>query len=463
MMRSLHARLLTSAAAALALFLLFLTFILDRAVVEIAKEGVEARLRAQIYTLLGATDLDDDGEFSISEPLPEPRFGVPDSELFARIFGSGGEVVWASESSLGRPVSPPPMMRPGAFVFDFLPDESGDQGYFCMSFNVLWERESGAVLRDLTLQVAETDQQFARQVATFRATVVKSFVLAGLIYLAVNTLLLRMALRPLRQLADEVHGVECGEREGVTRHYPLELDALARNLNVLIRQGQGHVQRYRNALGDLAHSLKTPLAVLRNDLDGVLEGERRASVVEQLNRIDMAIQYQLKRAAAAQQSSFGASVPVAPMAQKLVHSLEKVYADRGLVIALHVAEGLRFQGDSQDFYEILGNLADNACKWARHRVEITLGYAGDLTDKGSMTLSFEVSDDGPGLEPAQFDALLARGARGDQAVDGHGIGLAVVSELVEKAYGGQLQLDSSASGTRLRVVLAPPGAKPAKG
>lgn len=454
-MRSIHARLLSSAALALGLFLLLLVLILDRAVVQIAREGVEARLRAQVYTLLGATELDENGEFTIVEPLPEPRFGLPDSDIFARIFGSGGEVVWASESSLGRPVDSPPHIRPGAFVFRALTASESQEGYFCVYFNVLWERESGGVLRDLTLQVAETEQQFKRQVSAFRTTVLQGFLLAGLVYLAVNTLLLRATLRPLRCLADEVRAVEVGELEGITRRYPMELDALARNLNLLIRQGQGHVQRYRNALGDLAHSLKTPLAVLRNDLDGVPNAELKASVVEQLNRIDTAIQYQLKRAAAAQQSRFGVSAPVAPMAEKLVNSLQKVYADRGLAIEVNVTDGLRFQGDTQDFYEIVGNLADNACKWARDRVEIRLHPASGNTGPDARTMICDVIDDGPGLTPAQFSAMCGRGVRGDQQVSGHGIGLAVVTELVEKAYGGSVTLVPATAGTHVRVILGP--------
>lgn len=451
-MNSLQTRVLLSEAVSLSVFLVVLALILDQAVVRIARDGVEARLETQIYMLLGATNLDVDGEFRVAEPLPEPVFRQPGSSSFARVYGSGGEVIWASESSVGRPQITPPFLEPGRFSFFTPAKDSAASGFFFMHFNVVWEAENGALQRDLTLQVAETRTRFAEQIGIFRGMLLRGFLLVGICFLAFNSLLLRHVLSPLRKLSDEVRQIELGERELLSGGYPSELQILADNLGILIRQGQGLVARYRNALADLAHSLKNPLAVLKSSLNAEASGVDEAGLLEQVDRIGQAVDYQLKRATAAQQTQFGRSVEVAPLVAKLVRALSKVYAEKQLEITFDVAPGSRFQGDAEDFYEMLGNLADNACKWARSRVAISVQTerAGDTPRR---RLLIDVVDDGPGLTAADFARLRARGARGDRSVSGQGIGLAVVCELVEATYAGEISLLTSEVGTHLRIIL----------
>ena len=451
--RSLNARILFGAGVSLLVFMVLLGFILDRAFSESALRSVVDRLQTEIYMLLGATDIRADGQFTISTPLPEPRLEMTESDLFARVFDENGVALWRSPSSFRQPAIAPKFARAGDFVFDRIAVETGAPDIFCMHFTVLWEAEDGNTRKVLTLQVCETPRRYRAQVAGFRRSLSFWFVVAGAGFLIMNTLFLQQALTPLRKVADEVTRIESGEKDALTGQYPLELQPLATNLNLLIRQGQNHVKRYRNALGDLAHSLKTPLAVLRTSLEQPeIDDEDRRSALDQLNRVDATIQYQLQRAAAAQKTGFGA-VETEPVVSRLASSLRKVYASRQLTIATEVEPGARFFGEQQDLYEILGNLADNACKWAETEVRIRVCSVPPLAGRLRPALDIEVTDDGPGMTREAFDRYRGRGVRGDSTVDGHGIGLAIVSELVEKAYEGTVELRPFEPGTRIGVRL----------
>jgi two-component system sensor histidine kinase PhoQ len=193
--------------------------------------------------------------------------------------------------------------------------------------------------------------------------------------------------------------------------------------------------RYRNTLGDLAHSLKTPLAVLR----GLTEGRRDddgvpGAVAEQVDRMDAIVRYQLQRTVSSGQGLLARPVAIAPAVAKVVRSLDKVYADKGVRVTVDVEEGLRYGCDEGDLLEVVGNLADNAYKWCRKEVAIEAAH-----DSRDGVLSIAVRDDGDGIAPDRIDAVTRRGVRGDEREPGQGIGLGVVREIVE-SYGGSLSL-----------------------
>jgi two-component system, OmpR family, sensor histidine kinase PhoQ len=272
------------------------------------------------------------------------------------------------------------------------------------------------------------------------------------VLLAAQGLILRWSLKPLRQVAAEIKDIETGRRDELSSGYPEELRPLTTNLNALLRQGRAHLERYRNALGDLAHSLKTPLAVARGALDNDADsGELRRTLGEQVARMNRTVDYQLQRAAAAGRIALSAPLPVAPLARKILDSLAKVYADRALQLRAEIAATTVFYGDEGDLLEILGNLADNACKWCRRQVVVR----AHPTDRDGRTeLMVEVEDDGPGIPADQAPLLLNRGQRADPTVAGHGIGLAVVRDLVEEVYYGRLEIGQGAlGGARVRARL----------
>jgi two-component system, OmpR family, sensor histidine kinase PhoQ len=280
---------------------------------------------------------------------------------------------------------------------------------------------------------------------------------AGLLLLGVVALVLRWSLRPLRRLARDLGEVERGEVEQLEGPYPSELTSLTDNLNAFIESEREHLTRYRNTLADLAHSLKTPLAVLRSRLDTDDAGLLRAEVQEQVGRMNEIVAYQLSRAATSGHQRFSAPLEIEPKAEEIVRSLEKVYASRGVYCEFELDPTARFHGELGDLMELLGNLLENAFKWAGQRVLLTVRPLQEAVPSHLAGLHLVVEDDGPGIAPENVERLLQRGVRGDERVHGHGIGLSIVQDIV-RSYRGELRVTRSEElgGARFEVKI-PPG------
>jgi two-component system sensor histidine kinase PhoQ len=245
-------------------------------------------------------------------------------------------------------------------------------------------------------------------------------------------------------VAQDLTRVEHGERERLSGDYPTELSGLASNLNDFIDSEREHLQRYRNTLADLAHSLKTPLAVLRSQLESSGTPEQlRWTVVEQVGRMDEIVAYQLSRAATSGHTTFAAPIAIGPCAEEVVNSLEKVYASRKILCEFEIDPAARFYGEQGDLLELLGNLLENGFKWANNRVLFT---ARPLDIRGAKRVGVEmiIEDDGPGIPDDKVEHYLQRGVRGDERVQGYGIGLAIVQQLI-KAYRGTMKVTHSSA------------------
>lgn len=450
-MRSLRSRLLIAASVVLAAFLGLTGLSLDRAFRDSALSAVQDRLQAQVYMLLGAVNVDAFNRLTLPQNLPEARFSTPDSGLYADLMDSQGNLVWYSPSMLGLALPFFPAVRnPGDTQFAPLEASDGTP-LFVLAFTVSWEIARNQY-QLYTFRVAETRQNFDDQVWSFRRGLWGWLLASTGVLLAAQGLILRWSLQPLRQVAAEVKDIETGRRDELSSGYPEELQPLTVNLNALLRQGHAHLERYRNALGDLAHSLKTPLAVARGALEnGADPGELRRTLGEQVARMNRTVDYQLQRAAASGRIALSAPLSVAPVARKILDSLAKVYADRAPQLRSEIAATIVFYGDEGDLLEILGNLADNACKWCRRQVVVR---AHPADQDGRTELVLEVEDDGPGIPADQAPLLLNRGQRADPTVAGHGIGLAVVRDLVEEVYYGRLEIGRGAlGGARVRARL----------
>ena len=445
-MLSFTARLLIAASAVLIAFLGLTGLALDRAFRDSAESAVRERLQAQIYMLLGAASVESDGGLVMPRTLPEARLMLPDSGLYALVTDVDGDIVWRSESLLGLRLAPlPAPPRPGQWQFTRHHD-AGERELLLNGFSVTWELGPERT-RGYTFWIAENARYFAEQVRSFRRSLGAWLLGAAGVLLAVQVLVLRWTLRPLRQVAREIRAIESGRQSLLSGRYPRELQPLTANLNQLVREGRAQLDRYRNALGDLAHSLKTPLAVLASVTRQPLPAEDlRSAVRSQIERMNQTVDYQLQRAAAAGRRSLSAGVDVAEPARRVKDSLDKVYAERALELELAIVPGTQFPGEQGDLLELLGNLADNACKWAHSRVRI-----GAWTEAG---LVLQIEDDGPGIPAEQRRGLLDRGRRADSRMPGHGIGLAVVRDLVEEVYQGRLEIgDSPLGGARVRIEL----------
>ena len=256
---------------------------------------------------------------------------------------------------------------------------------------------------------------------------------------------LAWALRPLRRMEAEVKALEGGRQERLGTGYPQELKPLQRALNAFLAAEKGRRQRYSDALGDLSHSLKTPLAAARSLLAN--PGLDRTAVGEHLDRMDRIIRYQLGRAAAGAPGALQAPQPVAPVIRRLGSTLAKVHVAKGLNLHYALDDDCAARIGEDALFELLGNLFDNACKWARSEVRIALAC------KDGDTL-ITIDDDGPGFPDADLGRWLTRGARADQRQEGQGIGLTVANDILG-AVGGSLELERSpARGARVRIRLS---------
>jgi two-component system, OmpR family, sensor histidine kinase PhoQ len=436
------------AACVLAAFFGLVGTVLDRAYHVSVEDGIREKLQVQVYLLLGAADLDETGSLVMPEALPEPRLSFPATGLYAQITRDNGARLWQSASSVGREIPYPAVSTDGDPTFAL----AGNDKYYTLSYPVTWELPNGSE-RNLAFRVAEDRGTTAPLVAGFRQTLWGWLGAIAVALILAQALALRWGLAPLRRLAREIRNIERGERAGLSEDYPQELSTLTRNLNSLLASGSERLQRYRNALADLGHSLKTPLAVLRSAADDEMPSQQRDLIAEQVERMDQAIAYHLQRGAAAGRSALSAAVDPRETLERLGASLNKVYADKSVRLDLIIAPSALFVGDPGDFTEIVGNLLDNAFKWCRNRVRVRARSFNDGQSERSRLL-VEIEDDGPGIPAKDRSHVLARGGRLDELVPGQGIGLTLVREMVEKAYSGTIALDdSSLGGALVRVVV----------
>ena len=287
-----------------------------------------------------------------------------------------------------------------------------------------------------------------RQFATFTWT---ALLILGLGLVIAVFLQVRIGLRPLYALRNEIADVRKGRAARIARAYPLEIQPLAEQVNRLLDHNQETVERQRTHVGNLAHALKTPLSVMLAEA-GSQTGPLPDIVRRQTEVMKAQVDHHLRRArAAARAQMLGEVTPIEPVLDEMAVMLERVFEDKGVVIDWRAPEDLAFRGERQDLQELLGNLMENACKWARRRVRVSAGATG----LGQRVVVVE--DDGPGLPVEQREAALQRGARMDETTPGSGLGLSIVVELT-RAYDGRISLSDSELGG-LKVVLELPAAE----
>ncbi len=435
---SLRARLMLGAALMLVVFLAGAGWAVQRAHEESVRAARFARLQTTVYLLLAGAEVDAAGALVMPVAFPEPRLSLPGSGLYASVVNVARGQTWRSASTIG--LEPPFLRETGTGQWRYEVVGAAGRSYLAVGTGVSWGGSAGAV--PLVLSVVEDKAEFDREIAVFERTSWAWLGGAALLLLASQTLLLRWGLAPLGEATREIRAIEHGEQTAVEGRYPVEVAALTDNLNTLIAQERQRQTRYREALSFLAHSLKTPLAVLRTALSE--PSTLPTAVAAQVTRMDDIVQHQLGRAAASGASRFVPALALAPVLERIRDSLAKVYADKGLVFALDCAPALAWRIDEGDAFEILGNLMDNAAKWARQRVAVSARREGDA-------LLLRIDDDGPGF--GDTSAILQLHVRGDERVPGHGVGLAVVNDLVA-SHGGELTLGrTERGGGRVEIVL----------
>ena len=457
--RSLQSRQLLAASIGLVAFLALAGFALDRAFVDVAGQGLRERLKAYAFTYAGGIEFARDGSLIPPEAPPDGRFNRPGSGLYAKVELPSGH--WFSGSAQGPRLPHGEVLGGHEETFDGpLPivKSDGSRGeVYRYGIGLVDATRSDDAEFPYTIYVMEDAGTLPLQVRVFRQALWGYLGIAGVVLLLLQAVILRWSLLPLRRVIEELKRVQRGQAARMSERHPRELEPLTDSINAFVESERENLDRQRNTLADLAHSLKTPLAVLRTRVDsGAAEHELREELDTQLRRMNDLVGYQLARAASGGHKLFAAPVAIEPHAEQIVRGLEKIYASKGVICEFEINPEARFHGEPGDLQELLGNLLENAFKWARSRVLLTI-QPGATSPSRRPGLLIAVEDDGPGIAPERIAHVLQRGVRGDERVQGHGIGLAIVQDMV-RSYRGELGVSASKElgGAKFEVTL-PPG------
>ncbi len=440
--QSLSGRLILASVILLPMILAVTATALDRAFAQSQQVAETERLRTQIYLLLGAAEIIGE-EIWLPDQLQEPRFNQPESGLYARVL-EGSNTVWQSPSAmmaeLPNPLGPP--LTAGQEQFSEILINSNLA--HTLSFDVVWDTELGFE-KTYRFEVYHDQAPLLAEKKSYRRQLQQWLGLMAIALVVVLWLIQKWGLQPLSALAQDLKRVETGESLCLDTDYPSEIQPVITNLNRVLETERAQRDRYRNTLSDLAHSLKTPLAVIR----GSLNQDISSNVInEQVSRMDEIVRHQLQRAATQTTPMMGnKGQPVAEACERLASALGKVYREKNVNFDFNIGKQCLFHGDASDLLELLGNLLDNACKYGGGKVKVS----GQVNKK---MLVITIEDNGPGVTDKHRGTILKRGARADTVESGQGIGLAVVVDIVS-SYNGSLDINDSALGGAAFVIELP--------
>lgn len=395
--------------------------------------GINNELSAYSYSILAIVEVENN-QLIMPEQLLETQFNVSQSGLYAAITSAKNsknseaktEKLWSSQSLLSD-WQADNFQQPALGQSKFYQTTIDEKQHFVYSLSVSYGSEAHRF--PITLHIIKQQTDLAIMMTEFHHQLLLGLAGLMLILFLFQYLWSLWTLKPLKVLRAELKSVEQGNAERLKALYPTELTQVTEQLNLLLSAEQKQRQRYRNALSDLAHSLKTPLAVIQS------QHQLSQLTIEQLGIINAMVEHQLRKAQSAGQSSWHLGTQVAPITDKLFSSLSKIYQEKQLTFTNNIAQDCNFKGDESDLLEMLGNLLDNACKAAKNKVALNVFSENNA-------IIFIVEDDGCGIEKSLRDDILQRGTRADTYQHGHGIGLAIVRDLVD-SYHGTISIESS--------------------
>jgi len=429
---SLTNRLLTTATLALIIALSLIGVVMDRAFKEKTLSLVEERLEGYVFALISVTSTTEDNQLIVEENLPIPKLEQPLSGIYAQIVSE--DLEWKSVSMLGVDLPKPDNIKSGDTQFQ-APLKYNETDYFRMTRALIFDTETGEI--PFIISVTEDAENYFRELAEFEGTLWMWLLFTSVILLGVQGLIMNWSLRPLKRLTENLADLEQGKIDKVNDDYPPELAGLTTNLNKLLVNERGNLDRQRKTLADLAHSLKTPLAIIHSELENDAEVNKEL-LNEQITNMNEIVEYQLKRAAVAGHRTFTVGIPVIDKLEQIIRTLNKVNRNKNIETHVQIAPGAEFFGEHGDLMELLGNLLENAYKWCDKHISITIKTL-TLENRKRTGLIIEIADDGPGINKNKRKKLLGRGVRGDEKVKGHGIGLSIVNDIVE-SYQGQIEI-----------------------
>lgn len=442
---SLRVRLMLGAAVTVSVFMLALFPALQQVFTSALEESIEQRLAADASALISAARITQ-GKLRMPEKLPEEEFDILPARQLGFIYDNKGLLLWRSRSSENVKINYNPKYDGRGHEFLRAEDAEGRE-FFVYDVEVNLLRGMSADFSIVTMQPV-SDYQLMYD--NLRQQLYVWLGLALLLLLGFLWLGLGWGIGSLRSLSAELDEVETGKRAALSDEHPLELLRLTRSLNRLLESERQQSERYRHSLDDLAHSLKTPLAVLQGVGEVISaqpsNAEQARTLQGQVNRMNQQISYQLQRASLRKSGLLRYQVKLKPLLTSLIEALDKVYRDKRVVVQQDYSAELRVPVEQGALLELLGNILENAYRLCVSEIRIS----ARLSDMGC---EFIVEDDGPGVPKHQRERILKRGERLDTQYPGQGIGTAVVKDIID-SYGGQLFVeDSTLGGAQFRVIF----------
>ncbi len=445
MVGSIQHRLISITGLILVILLTSTGWVLDQTYSVSIVRGAEEQLKLVIYALMGIAE-EEGTSLVFNQALADPRLAQAESGLYAIVTNGLNQTLWRSPSLQSIDSSGVSdnlsftNVIPGIFSFSNI---EGAQGKFQLSYAVIWQGvEPSKII--FTALVDQAPYQAA--IDHFRQNLWLGLGGATLFFMLAQFFALGWGLRPLVVMQREVKELEQGTRSKLSNVYPVELSVLAENLQRFAAHEQQQRLRYRQALDNLAHSLKTPLSVLRNAIAEVAVDKNLLK--DQIDRMQDTVSRQLARVVVTAPVMLNTRIDVAEVLRKLVRTLEVAFPKMDLLLQLRAQPKLRI--DEGDLLEILGNVIENACKYGKYSVRISIDQAV-ATHATDMGMSIIIEDDGPGIPVTMRDDVLGRGLRLDTQVSGQGIGLAVANELVVLYEGGLSISDSEMGGVKISL------------
>jgi signal transduction histidine kinase len=446
--KSLAFRLFASSAAWTLVVIPIAAILLVSLYRQAVERNFDARLNVYLTSLVASTT--SEGAATPQEPtsLGDPIFTIPFSGWYWQIKPLQGATrpLYVSDSLLDQQLDLP--SSDGISADDTLTRRSYAPGPDDQNLRIV-EREirpEGPQSAAYSYAVAGDAAEIDADLAEFTTMLILALGVLGLGLLVATFFQVRFGLLPLRAIRHDLASIRSGDAESLQGELPDEIKPLQTELNALIQSNRDIVDRARTHVGNLAHALKTPLSVISNEAR-THKGALSDKVIEQAEIMRTQITHHLDRARVAARSGLiGDTTDVGPVLEALARTLDRIYGERGVALQVATSPGLKFQGEKQDFEEMVGNLLDNACKWSNGRVAVTAERARD----GFVVI---VDDDGAGLTEAERMKAVKRGQRLDESKPGSGLGLSIVADLAH-LYKGRFELEPSPDGgLRARLTL----------
>lgn len=409
--------------------------------------AAESELRAYMLSLLGAMDIDEQDKFDFYG-LPVSAFSQPNSGVYAEVWKSD-QLLWRSDSLIGKSL-PKVESTLGEYqlysAIDAIKkaeklgrtaDLNGanmvaNTNLNILSFLVDWN--DGDISHNLSLVVANNAQSYVQRQNKYKESLLAWLFGLGAFLVILQMLLFKWLFMPIVKVRSELGRIQSGKQADFLGEYPREVSVLTQSLNELLSSERTQIKRVKHSLANLAHSLKTPLAAIRG---GLSDNEINTQLLEQqVDRIASVVDYQLNKTSSSIRPNYRQAHPCFEPIQRLVSVMQKLQGVNGVSVSCKMPQEVQFFGDVDDLIEVVGNLMENACKWASSAVILSV----DNTQNNKLAIS--VVDDGPGVPKDRMDDILNRGKRLDEAVEGQGIGLAMVKDIVD-SYAGELRMDVS--------------------